>query len=63
MVPTKRTWSEENEEEYGKLLKLEQQKCEVETRRAEIEIEKLLIENKEMIILNMAVLQQGLFNQ
>lgn len=62
MVPTKRTWSEENEEEYGKLLKLEQQKCEVETRRAEIEIEKLLIE-KEMIILNMAVLQQGLLNQ
>ncbi|XP_071795579.1 nuclear apoptosis-inducing factor 1-like [Asterias amurensis] len=62
MVPTKRTRSEENEEEYGKLLKLEQRKCEVETRRAEIEIEKLLIE-KEMIILNMAVLQQGLLNQ
>ena len=61
MVPTKKTRSEENEE-YGKLLKLEQRKCEVETRRAEIEIEKLLIE-KEMIILNMAVLQQGLLNQ
>ena len=61
MVPRKRR-ADRNDEEYGKLLTLEQKKSEAETRRAEVEIEKLELE-KELLRLQIALLQQNVQNE
>ncbi|XP_038050875.1 myb/SANT-like DNA-binding domain-containing protein 4 [Patiria miniata] len=58
-VPRKRR-ADMNDDEYGKLLVLEQKRSEAETRRAQVEIEKLELE-KEMLCLQIAILQQQNF--